>query len=91
MKTLSIVGTAVMVMVGGSIIVHGVAPLEHVISAVSAAAGVRLSLIGSTVKLLLEALAGVIAGGIAVGIVMLGKRVFGKAETAKGDAHDAVS
>ncbi len=80
MKTLSIVGTAAMFMVGGSIIVHGIAPLEHVIGDVSAAAGAQMPLLGSLVKLLLETLTGVIAGGIVVGIVTLGKRMFGKSE-----------
>jgi hypothetical protein len=82
MRTLSIVGTAAMFMVGGSIIVHGIAPLEHVISDVSAAAGAQMSWLGAIVQLLLEALTGVIAGGIVVGIVTLGKRMFGKSEKA---------
>ena len=85
MKTLSIVGTAAMFMVGGSIIVHGIAPLEHLISDVSSAAGAQMSLLGSLVKLLLEALTGIMAGGIVVGIVTLGKRLFGRPE--KAEAH----
>ncbi len=87
MKTLSVVGTAAMFMVGGSIIVHGVPPLEHVISNIAESTAARLPLLGVIVRLLLEAVTGVIAGGIVVGIVTFGKRLLGKGPTPDGSLH----
>ena len=72
MKLLSIAGTAAMFLVGGSILVHGIPPLHHAIEhAVAAAAGVptlggALAFLTSTV---LEALTGIVAGGVIVGVV----------------------
>lgn len=71
MKTLSVVGTAAMFLVGGTILVHGVPPLEHVIEAAAVGSGP----LGGPVKLLLEAAFGIIAGGVAVALVTLGKRI----------------
>ena len=39
MKTLSVVGTAAMFLVGGGILVHGIPPLHHVVEALAAGAG----------------------------------------------------
>lgn len=76
MKTLSIVGTAAMFMVGGSILVHGAPPIEQLITGAGAAAGGGL--LGTLVRTVLDALAGVVAGAIAVGaaavIGSLGRR-----------------
>jgi predicted DNA repair protein MutK len=75
MKTLSVVGTAAMFMVGGSIIAHGVPAIEHVIEA--AAHGAGGGLLGGTVSTLLDALVGVVAGGIVVAVVSI-PRLFRK-------------
>jgi predicted DNA repair protein MutK len=64
MKTLSVVGTAAMFMVGGGILVHGVAPLHHLLEQAPAAAA-----------LLLNALCGVVAGAIVLGAVQLARRI----------------
>lgn len=66
MKTLSIVGTAAMFMVGGSILVHGAPPIEQLITGAGAAAGGGL--LGTLVRTVLDALVGVVAGAIAVGL-----------------------
>jgi len=80
MKTLSVVGTAAMFMVGGSIIVHGIAALHHVVQH----GGEYVSALGSgwfisgAVVLLLETVIGVLAGAAVLLVISGGKRVFGK-------------
>ena len=69
MRTLSVVGTAAMFLVGGSILVHGVPPIEHLIVGAGDAVGRGLS--GTVVRSLLDTLVGVLAGAIVVGIVAL--------------------
>jgi uncharacterized protein len=71
LKTLSVVGTAAMFLVGGTILAHGVPPVEHLIAAVAAQAGG----LGGLVTLLLEALFGVLAGGLTVAILAVGARL----------------
>lgn len=81
MKTLSVVGTAAMFLVGGSILIHGIPNSHDVIhSAVSAlesvpAAGGFLAAIGPT---LMNALAGVVAGAILVATVSLAQGLLPK-------------
>lgn len=67
MRTLSIVGTAAMFLVGGSIIAHGIPPLAHLVHGVVEGAGGA----GLVVQLLADALVGVISGGVVVGVVAL--------------------
>ena len=64
MKTLAIVGTAAMFMVGGGILVHGWPWLSHAVDALVANWGM-LQGVGT---LLINLLAGVVAGGICVGV-----------------------
>jgi len=71
MKTLSIVGTAAMFMVGGSILVHGIPWLEHAITHHAEDAAAIAPALGTIVGLALEALAGVLAGAIVVGLLAL--------------------
>ena len=79
MKALSILGTAAMFTVGGSILVHGIPPVEHFIEGISEPIG---GILGTIVKTLLDALFGVLAGGAVVLIVLLAKRLRGKPATA---------
>ncbi|MGL4234222.1 MAG: DUF808 domain-containing protein [Casimicrobium sp.] len=72
MKLLSIVGTAAMFLVGGSIIVHGIPFLHHWIEALTKSGG-WFAAIAPT---LFDGLVGVIAGGIVVGVLALGKKLF---------------
>lgn len=74
MKSLAVIGTAAMFTVGGSILLHALAQahhwqeaLQHALHAVPAVGGV-LSVLAST---LLDMLAGVVAGGVVVGVVEL--------------------
>jgi uncharacterized protein len=79
MKTLSVVGTAAMFMVGGGILVHGIAPVhhavEHAVQVVAAWPGVG-GLLAALTPAVLGGLVGVVAGGLIVGAVMLGQRLF---------------
>lgn len=85
MKTLSIVGTAAMFSVGGSIIVHGIHALEHHVTDLAAMI-VSGGLAATLVKMMLEAIVGVIVGGIVVGVVTAGKKLTGGSPSA-AEAH----
>ena len=63
MKTLAVVGTAAMFLVGGGILVHGLAPLHHAVEAGVAAVG-GAAWVSSLLPLLADAVTGVVAGGL---------------------------
>lgn len=67
MKTLTIAGTAAMFFVGGSIIAHGVAPLEHLGAALAAGGAQLAPVMGTVAKVLYDLLVGVLVGSILVG------------------------
>ena len=71
MKTLTVVGTAAMFLVGGGILTHGIPPLHHGIEQIAAQVGV----LGGPVSLLLDALIGVAGGALALLAVGLASRV----------------
>ena len=71
MKTLSVVGTAAMFLVGGGILVHGIPALGHGIDAFAA----TLGWIGSLASALAGASAGLVAGAVVLGVVSLVKRL----------------
>ena len=67
MKALTVIGTAAMFMVGGGILVHGVPALHHVVEAAAHAAGtvpVLGGVLAAITPTLIDAVAGVIAGGL---------------------------
>lgn len=78
MKTLSIAGTAAMFLVGGGILTHGVASLHHLSAHWAEAAG-ALPGVGTALAvvlpLLFDAILGVIAGALLLGVVALIKRM----------------
>ncbi|MBU1331402.1 MAG: DUF808 domain-containing protein [Gammaproteobacteria bacterium] len=74
MKTLSVVGTAAMFMVGGGILTHGIAPVHHAIEQVAAAAG--NGLLTAIIPTLLSALFGVLAGAVVLALVGGGSRLW---------------
>ena len=78
MKSLSILGTAAMFTVGGSIIAHGVPPVAHVLENIHAGVAERSGLLASIVGMLLDAVVGIVSGGMAVLVFTLGKRVLGR-------------
>jgi len=77
MRGLSIVGTAAMFMVGGSIIAHGIPMIEHAVTDVAVAASAQSGILGAVVKTAIDALVGIVAGGLAVMIVTMGKKLLG--------------
>jgi predicted DNA repair protein MutK len=62
-----------MFLVGGGIVVHGIHPLEALVHDLTDAAGAAAFLVPT----LVNGLAGIVVGAIAVGLVTLGKRVKG--------------
>jgi predicted DNA repair protein MutK len=60
MKGLSVAGTAAMFLVGGGILVHGIPPLHHLVEST-----------GMLPSLMLNAIAGIVAGGLALAGVTL--------------------
>jgi predicted DNA repair protein MutK len=70
MKTLSIVGTAAMFLVGGGIIAHGIPPVEHLVHDLVTGRGGFVEAVGPT---LANGLIGIVAGGL----VLLGVKLVG--------------
>lgn len=77
MKFLSIAGTAAMFLVGGGILVHGIAPLHHAIEGVaqSLAQGNLGWLWQALTSNSLNALAGILAGTVVLAVVQLMQRL----------------
>lgn len=79
MKTLSVVGTAAMFMVGGGILTHGIGAVHHFIeSSAHDALGLPYVgvVLGGLLPTLLDAAFGILAGGVVLALVRLGGRLF---------------
>jgi len=72
MRFLAVAGTAAMFLVGGSILGHGIAPVHHLIEALTRNLGSPLAAIGAA---LLDGLVGVVAGALVLGAVTLASRL----------------
>jgi predicted DNA repair protein MutK len=72
MKFLSVAGTAAMFLVGGSILLHGIAPLRHAIEAAVAGWNGVAAWFATT---LADGATGVVAGAIVLAAVTLARRV----------------
>jgi len=72
MKTLSVVGTAAMFLVGGGILTHGVPVAHDWIEGVGAAAGSA----GFAVPMLLNGVAGIIAGAVVLAVVSVVGKIW---------------
>ena len=81
MKTLSIVGTAAMFMVGGSILTHGIAPVAQTIetwtASVAALSGAG-PVLAAVLPTLLNAIFGIVVGGLVLLLVSLAKKMLGR-------------
>lgn len=81
MKTLSVVGTIAMFIVGGGILVHGIPAAQEWLHHVEISAG-HVPGIGGVLAALtatvINTLAGVVAGGLALAVFSAGKAVFRK-------------
>ena len=71
MKCLSVAGTIAMFLVGGGILTHGIAPLQHVIEQFTAKIG---GVMGTISPLLLNAVVGLVTGALVLLVVTLIKR-----------------
>jgi predicted DNA repair protein MutK len=81
MKTLSVVGTAAMFLVGGGILSHGLPFVHHAVLAMTegfvAGAGAAGAVLGPVVTLSLNALVGVAAGALVLLLVAAVQRLLG--------------
>ncbi len=77
MKTLSVVGTAAMFMVGGAILTHGIPPVHAAVEHAAAAVGGG-AMVQALTSTVLNALFGVVAGAVVLGVVTAVKRIFKK-------------
>jgi hypothetical protein len=75
MKTLSVVGTAAMFMVGGGILTHGVPGFEAFVSNLLGGMGSVVKGLGST---LVDALFGILAGAVVLALVAGAQKIMGK-------------
>jgi predicted DNA repair protein MutK len=73
MKSLSVLGTVAMFLVGGGILVHGLGPLHHAIDAIAQPIGGFGALV---VGVLGDALVGIAAGALVLAGVTLAKKLF---------------
>ena len=81
MKGLSIVGTAAMFLVGGGILTHGVGAAHHWIEGAAdeaAALPAVGALLGALTPMLLNAVAGIAAGALALLAVLLARKLIGR-------------
>jgi hypothetical protein len=80
MKTLAVVGTAAMFLVGGSILIHGIPGSHALVHAVTHAVQTLPAiggLLAALTPLLIDASTGVVAGGLVLGGVTATRRLFG--------------
>ncbi|WP_438008953.1 DUF808 domain-containing protein [Sorangium sp. So ce321] len=77
MKGLSVAGTAAMFLVGGGILTHGIPWLHHHIEGMTDGAG---PVIGAVVPSLADAVVGVVAGAVLLGVVTAVKRALGRGD-----------
>ncbi|MDR7192150.1 DUF808 domain-containing protein [Luteimonas terrae] len=81
MKTLAIVGTAAMFLVGGGILTHGVHDVQTWINDAASGLGALPEVgmvLGAMLPTVINAIVGIVAGGIVVGVIALIRRMRGK-------------
>lgn len=78
MKSLSVIGTAAMFLVGGGILTHGVPAVHHWVEQTSEhlAASSGIELMSSAAPVLINGVAGIIAGAIALVVVTLAGKLW---------------
>jgi len=75
MKSLSVLGTAAMFMVGGGILVHGIPGAEKLVHGLVSGSG---AVIGLLVPTLIDAVIGIVAGAVILAVVMGTQKVIGR-------------
>ena len=78
MKSLSVLGTAAMFTVGGSIIAHGVPAIEHMVEGVGHSLTERSAVLAFIATTLIDALVGIVSGAITVMLFTTAKKLVGK-------------
>jgi hypothetical protein len=73
MKTLTVVGTAAMFLVGGGILVHGLGPLHHAIQGLLESVGSN-AVVQAVLPLLLDGVVGVVAGALVLAALTVWNR-----------------
>ncbi len=68
MKILTVVGTAAMFLVGGSILLHGIPEAHHLVEAAVKSVE-SIPVLGWIIPILINAVAGLVTGGIVMGVV----------------------
>jgi uncharacterized protein len=90
MKSLSVAGTVAMFLVGGGILTHGIAPVHHGIEELAHHAG-EVSVIGGLLAALTPSLAntvvGILAGAVALALVLVGKRVLSRGKAGASNTN----
>ncbi len=81
MKTLSVLGTAAMFLVGGGIVTHGIPPLHHAIEHLAHGAG----FLAPVIPLLLNGLCGLVSGVVVLVLISWIQKLRGK--TADAQPH----
>ena len=76
MKTLSVVGTAAMFLVGGGILMHGVPGAHHLVEVTVAAVSQLSGVLAALVPTLLNAVVGIIAGALTLPVVLTLQRLL---------------
>ena len=76
MKSLTVIGTAAMFLVGGGILTHGVPVLHHWIEGVAQNATPLLGSVSVIVPTLLNAVAGIIAGAVVLAVVSVAGKIW---------------
>jgi predicted DNA repair protein MutK len=77
MKTLSIVGTAAMFLVGGGILVHSIPLIHHLLEPILHSVE-SIKIAASIVPILVDGLVGIVAGAIVLLVVTLSLKIFKK-------------
>ncbi|MGB9128649.1 MAG: DUF808 domain-containing protein [Thiobacillus sp.] len=79
MNSLSVIGTAAMFLVGGGILVHGLPGAHHAVEAVAGSAAALPGIggmLGAVTPLLMDGLAGMVAGALVLAGAMIVKRLI---------------
>jgi hypothetical protein len=78
MKSLSVLGTAAMFTVGGSIIAHGVPAIEQLVESVGHSLAERSAVLAFIATTVIDALVGLVSGAVAVMLFTGAKKLVGK-------------
>ncbi|CAG1002368.1 Inner membrane protein YedI [Burkholderiales bacterium] len=76
LKSLTVIGTLAMFLVGGSILAHGLPPLHHAVETAASSLG---GLPGAILPTVADLLVGLLGGVLALGVVSMGAKIWRRA------------